>query len=249
MGNEAVERVYIHEFIDIIKQNRAKYLHSISAWWSPISELERNQLLYGAWGTLGSTGQWPQVVNLWEHPSWDNLAASFGMETTPSLQDDSLREWWAGAAELRHGGLDRILVGASGNRGIAQLCAAGVRGTVYAHELVTVPPGGAFEFLDLVADEGQPAVAGIGGPQHLGTFRVAMADDSEAIVLWAFPEWSDWVAYEQAWTPSGALAKWRHQLLEFGARVDRILLLDSPLNPMKTGRQPRVEDRRPLDQI
>ena len=37
-----------------------------------------------------------------------------------------------------------------------------------------------------------------------------------------------------------------NELAELRASVQRTLLVDSPLNPMRTGRQPQVEDRRPL---
>src|SRR5437588_9832765 len=76
----ANDRVYIHEFIDIIGHKRAAYMHHMTANWSPEGQEQRNQLCYGVWAVLGSTGRWPEVVNIWEHDSWDGLAASFGTE-------------------------------------------------------------------------------------------------------------------------------------------------------------------------
>jgi len=55
----ANDKVYIHEFITITKQNRARYMHHMTANWSPIAQEQRNQLCYGVWGTIGSTGTWP----------------------------------------------------------------------------------------------------------------------------------------------------------------------------------------------
>ena len=49
-------KVYIHEFVDITGHNRARYMQHITANWSPIGQEERNQLCYGIWGTVGSTG-------------------------------------------------------------------------------------------------------------------------------------------------------------------------------------------------
>ncbi len=99
-------------------------------------------LCFGVWGTVGSTGRWPEVVNLWELDGWDGLAANFEHElAAPSLQDPSLAEWWAVAAELRRGGFDRIVVPEPWSPTIEELTAAGVKGAVYAHELVTVPVG------------------------------------------------------------------------------------------------------------
>jgi hypothetical protein len=244
-----MSRVYVHEFIDIIAQGRAKYVQHMTANWCPIAREERNQLCFGVWGTVGSTGRWPEVVNLWELPDWDTLGRSFDMErSTPKLQDESLIAWWAEAAPLRRGGVDRVLVGADWTRGIEQLVADGVRGDFYTHELVTVPAGTAAAFLDRVRDVGKDAVEAH-GLTLVGAFRVAMGNDDECILIWAVPGWKTWVDFEAAWLMPGPLDPWRKELLALAASVDRILLMDSPLNPMKTGRQPRVEDRRPLSEI
>ena len=243
------ERVYIHEFIDIIAQSRAKYMHHMTANWCPIARHERNQLCFGVWGTLGSTGRWPEVVNMWEHESWESLGRSFDLErSAPTLQDPSLTEWWAAAAPLRRGGFDRILVAAPWTRSIDQLVADGVRGNYYAHELVTVPIGTSYELLDRVADTGRPDVEAL-GLELVGAFNVAMASDNECLLMWAIPDWAAWVRYERAWYPEGELANWRKTLFAMDAAIDRILLLDSPLNPMRAGRQPQVEDRRSLDEF
>ena len=138
------QKVYIHEFIDIIGHNRARYMHHMTANWCPVAREERNQLCFGVWGTVGSTGRWPEVVNMWELDGWDGLVANFEHEFThATLQDPSLAEWWAVAASLRRGGVDRIVVPEPWTRSIDELVAAGVRGEVYAHELVKVPIGSA----------------------------------------------------------------------------------------------------------
>jgi hypothetical protein len=243
------ERVYVHEFIDIIGQNRAKYIQHMTANWCPIAREERDQLCFGVWGTVGSTGRWPEVVNLWELPNWDALGRSFDMErSTPKLQDKSLISWWADAAPLRRGGVDRVLVGAPWTRGIDELVADGVRGDFYAHDVVTLPPGTAATFLDHLRDIGKEMIEAH-GLTLCGAWRTAMKDDHECIVIWAVPDWKTWVDFEQAWLMPGPLDPWRKELIALDARIDRILLMDSPLNPMKTGRQPQVEDRRPLSEI
>jgi hypothetical protein len=40
----ANDKIYIHEFIDIIGHNRANYMHHMTANWSPIAQEERHQL-------------------------------------------------------------------------------------------------------------------------------------------------------------------------------------------------------------
>ncbi len=147
----ANDKVYIHELIDIIGHARAKYMQHMTANWCPIGRAERGQLCFGVWGTVGSTGRWPEVVNLWEEDGWDGLARSLTHETShPGMQDPSLAAWWAEAAKYRRGGLDRILVPAPWMRTIEALCRDGVRGAFYAHEIVQLVPGGAREFLERV---------------------------------------------------------------------------------------------------
>jgi hypothetical protein len=242
------EKIYIHEFIDIIGHNRARYMHHMTANWCPIARAERDMLCFGVWGTVGSTGRWPEVVNMWELNGWEGLADNFAHELTgAALQDESLAKWWSVAAELRRGGSDRILVPEPWSPTIEELTGAGVSGAAYAHELVTVPVGAARRFLEAVDGVGRQAVEDL-GLGCVGAYRVAMTNDHEAIVIWAIPDWPTWVEYERAWD-GDSLAPWRARLVALGADVRRTLMIDAPLSPMKTGRQPQVEDRRPLDEI
>jgi hypothetical protein len=164
-----------------------------------------------------------------------------------ALQDPALATWWATAAELRRGGFDRIVVPEPWSPTIGELTDAGVRGAVYAHEIVRVPIGTVRAFLDTLAEVGIPALEPF-GLRCVGAFRVAMISDTEAIVIWALPSWEAWGEFERAWDGS-ALAGWRARLVTMNADVRRTLMVDAPLSPMRTGRQPQVEDRLPLDQI
>jgi len=147
------DRIYIHELVEIAGHNRARYMHHITANWSPIGQVERGQLCFGVWGTVGSTGRWPEVINMWEHPGWPGMADNFEHEFEhPTMQDPSLAEWWAEAAAFRHGGSDRLLRPAPWSPTIDQLVADGVRGAVYAHELVQVRPRTSAQYLELVRD-------------------------------------------------------------------------------------------------
>jgi hypothetical protein len=243
-------QVYIHELIDIIGHNRARYMHHMTANWCPVARAERHQLCLGVWGTVGSTGRWPEVVNMWELDGWDGLAADFGHELTHAgLQDPELAEWWSVAASLRRGGIDRIVVPEPWTRSVDELIADGVRGELYAHELVSVPAGTAPTFLARVGEVAVDAHAAL-GLDLVGAYRVAMVNDSECLVIWAVPDWPTWAQVEQAWLRaadgSGPLAPWRRATLELGADWKRSLLVDSPLSPLRIGRQPEVSDRVPL---
>ena len=62
-------------------------------------------------------------------------------------------------------------------------------------------------------------------------------NDDEALLLWAIPTWQQWADGEA----DRELQKWRRDL---DARSwDRVVMVDSPLNPMRTGRQPARSDR------
>ena len=244
------ELVYIHELIDIIGHNRGRYVQHMTANWVPIALEERRQRCLGVWATVGSTGDWPQVVNMWELDGWDGLVHNFEVELAGGRdQDPSLAEWWAQAASLRRGGTDRIVVAEPGTRGVEQLVADGVRGELYVHELLTVPPGRAPELLAAMDAEARPAYESFGF-SHVGTYRVAMVNDSEALTLWAVPSWPAWAELERAWLAgAGSLARWRSEAAGIGADWRRQLLVDAPLSPLRLGRQPSVADRRPLDEL
>lgn len=245
----APSTVYIHELIDITGHGRARYMHHMTANWVPVARRERHQKCFGVWATVGSTGPWPQVVNMWEVDSWEALATDFEHELRGAgMQDPSLAEWWATAAGLRRGGVDRILVPADGNRTIDDLVADGAGGGAYAHELVTTEPGGAERYLELLAAHGQPAAAAQ-GLTLLGAWRVAMVNDSEVVVIWSIPDHHVWAAYEQATRTDAALLTFQRLVAEVGADWRRTLMVDAPLAPLRIGRQPDEGDRRPLEEI
>ena len=188
----ANEKVYIHEFIDIIKHNRANYMHHMTANWSPIAREARNQLCYGVWGTVGSTRRWPEVVNMWEEEGWGGLAASFRHEFNhPTLQDPALAAWWSRAAQFRRSGLDRILVPAPWTLTIDELCAAGIKGETYAHELVNVRPGSAWEFLEMVREHAVPVHERYGW-KLAGAWVTAMRNQPATVVSTTLTGPLDW---------------------------------------------------------
>ena len=239
----ANEQLYLHEFIDIIGQNRARYMYHMTANFSPMAQEDRAQLCYGVWGTLGSTGRWPEVVNIWELDGLDGVPAYFRHELGQSgMQDPKMARWWAEAAPLRSGGNDRLMMPAPWTRTITQLCSDGVRGEVYAHDRISVRPGTAAEYLQRVHDRGI-AVHERYGWELAGAWATLMVDDAECFVLWAIPTWEAWVEYEKARHADSALVQWRTSARDVVTATSRILLIDSDFCPFKLGRQPRRSDR------
>ena len=228
------ERVYIHELIDIRGLNRADYVHHMTANWSPVAQEERGQLCFGVWSLVGSTGAWPQVVNMWQEEGLVGLARSFERETSGrGAYDPKLEKWWARASEFRRGGFDRIMLPAPWQPTIEQLTAEGVRGQLYAHDLVKVRPGSAVELLERARQ------APSGDWVLVGAFTTAMVDDDEALLLWAVPTFASWAAGEQG----SDLAAWKVAQRDIVEGWHRVLLVDAPLSPLRTGRQPARSDR------
>jgi hypothetical protein len=208
------DKVYIHEFIDIIGHNRANYMHHMTANFSPTAQEDRQQLCYGVWGVVGSTKKWPEVVNLWEEQGLDGLATSWRYEFNhATLQDPKLAKWWAKAAEFRSSGFDRILAPAPWTRTITELCADGVTGEAYAHEQIKVPPGRSAEYLEIVRQEAVPVYEEFGW-ELAGAWETLMIDESECFFLWAIPTWEHWAEFEKAQRTHPTLIKWRARALE-----------------------------------
>lgn len=237
-------RVYIHELVDVAGTERARYQHHMTANWCPEAGPLRRQRCFGVFSTVGSTGRWPQVVNLWEYDSWDDLAHNFSVELVgPGHRDPMLARWWEQAASFRSGGLDRILVAHDASPGVESWCERGGTGAVaYLHEVITTEVDGAGRVADLVAADrdGSAERFGIG---LVGLWRTAMRAHDEVVVLRAVSDWSTWAAYE-SWAssdgPSGPPGT---------VSLERTLLVDAELSPLRTGRQPTAEDRRPLSEI
>lgn len=237
------DKIYIHEFIDIRGHHRAAYMHHMAANWSPGAQERRNQLCFGVWAVLGSTGAWPQVVNLWEEPGWEGLAESFGGEAVGAgAQDPILAKWWAKASEFRRGGFDRIVEPAPWSKPIMELIADGTRGACYAHELVRVRPGASRDHLELVRERGAEAYGSYGW-QLIGAFTTAMVNDDEAILLWAIPTWDAWAQAEKNAPADESILEWKRLCSDHVERRHRVLLVDSPLSPLKIGRQPARSDQ------
>lgn len=237
-------RVYIHELVDVVGTQRARYQHHMTANWCPEAGPLRRQRCFGVFSVVGSTGRWPQVCNLWEYDSFDDLAHNFSVELVgASHRDPMLAAWWAEAASFRTGGTDRILVAHDASPGVEDHQAAGGTGAVaYLHEVVATEVDAAGGVADAVARD-RDDLAERFGLALVGLFRTAMRANDEVVVLRSVPSWSAWAGFESwastsGWSgPAGTTA------------LARTLLVDAELSPLRTGRQPRVEDRRPLDEI
>ena len=205
------EKIYIHELIDVIGHNRARYMHHMTANWCPVGRAERNQRCFGVWATVGSTGAWPQVVNLWELDGWEGLAANFEHELVGRRRAGPVARGVVGGrggAAPRRPRPDRRARAVEPDDRRADRCRREAARCTRTSSCAC-PVGGARGFLDALAVSGRSAVEAL-GLRCVGAFRVAMATDTEAIVIWAIPDLATWAAFERAWD-DGALAPWRRR--------------------------------------
>jgi hypothetical protein len=252
----ANDKIYIHELVEIVGANRAKYMHHMTAVWAPVRR-DHQQTSLGVWAEVGSTGNWPRVVTMWEHDGWDGLAFHLGYESSGQKQGQSNalgqmepaeREWWARATEFRVGGRDRILRPTAWTRTAEELIAAGVRGAVYAYERVWTPPNRSGDYIRLLEDRGLDAYREFGF-EIIGAYENALINGRECFMFWAIPEWPAWAEFERAWSSGGALSAFRAGSEGFVDRFERRLLTDNPLNPLVLGRQPHEDDQRPMSEF
>jgi len=238
-----VPRVYLHEFVDVVGTHRAHYQHHMTANWCPEAGPLRRQRCFGVFSVVGSTGRWPQVVNLWEYESWEDLAHNFSVELVGAgHRDPMLEHWWAEAASFRTGGFDRVMVAHPSSPSAADWAARSGTGAVaYLHELVRTAPGAAPHLLDelVLGSHGPDEVHGL---ELVAALTTAMRADDELLVLRAVPDWPTWARVE-------ASAAATNSVPDGVAERQRVLLVDAELSPLRIGRQPSVEDRRPLDSL
>ena len=173
--------LYLHETIDIVGQGAWPYMqHTLQA-----SGNETNRfVLQGTWYVMGITGRWPQVINIWDVPGgWQGWADSVDRLNLKRPNNTELTQWWDAAYALRTGGFDRLLAGAPQSPTTDELVTAGVRGSLFLHEIATVHPGTAPAHLAAMAETQVPLMAEYGFTAT-GLYETLMTD-TEVISVWA----------------------------------------------------------------
>lgn len=176
--------LYLHETIDIVGEGAVSYMEQSVVGFDAEAVADRGLDLYGTFLVQGSTGRWPQVVNVWElvdgWTGWERLCARTNLrrEANPELA-----AWWREAATWRTGGFDRLLGAAPGSPTLADVRARGTRGELFVHEIATVRPGTALDYLTAVREEWAPVMAEHG--HHLVGLWEVLLGETEVCTLWA----------------------------------------------------------------
>lgn len=182
-GSVAERDLYLHEVIDIVGQGQYDYMAHAAR--EPTNAMPDMLTLQGTFFVCAvGGGRWPQVVNLWDvgKAGWDGWAANvdrLNLKRRAAFYGD----WWDEAAQWRSGGFDRLCGGVPGSPSTAEIAAAGTRGTLFLHQLLTVRPGSALDYLDAVVHEQVP-VWREHGHEPTGIYEV-LSNQHEVVVVWA----------------------------------------------------------------
>lgn len=230
----ATRNVYLHEIIDIVGEGAMAYMELTVARGA--GDASGGTLgLVGTWYTMGSTGRWPQVINLWECvDGWNGWRALMERTNLRRTRTPELAEWWRDALEVRTGGVDRVMAGAPGCPSMADLAAAEIRASVFVHELSRCRAGAALDYLAAVRDEWVPIAAEY-GHRLVGSYEVLLTD-TEVITIWATST-EDHRRYMEAASEGtdARIATWRARAREFLTRWREELMTPYPGTLMSAG--------------
>lgn len=206
-----VARVYMHEFIHIVGAGAQPYMEMTKEWAAERRGRGGNRLV-GTWASVGATGNWPEVVNLWEM----TLEDWYGMLDRSYIHRQTnahLGEWWARALQYRSGGRDRMLLPASWSPSLDDLVAGGVRGVLFVQELSSVRAGTAGNYLDAMQREWRPVLDRL-GVASVGAFE-GMTTDTEVLTLWAMRDLETYRRYLECRLEDPAFSSWRNRAREW----------------------------------
>lgn len=226
------EHLYLHEVIDIVGLGAWPYMeHTARA----VGDEKVNFVLQGTFYTMGITGRWSQVINIWDIPGgWEGWRIAVDSLNLKRTTNTDLEGWWKEAFKHRTGGFDRLLVGAAGCPRTDELVAQGVAGSLFVHEVTTVRPGAQRDYLAAVAEQRTPLMADYG---HVptGLYEVAM-NDTEVVTVWA-TDVDHHVDLQRAIADRAdvRLATWRASAQQFAVTWREELMTPYPGCPLSPG--------------
>ncbi len=179
----AARSLYLYEVVDVIGQGQYSYMEHL--WKDPVLRMPEMFGLQGSFYICGAGGgRWPQVVNIWDIGArgWKGWASNVDRMNL-KRRKAFYGEWWDEAAKWRTGGFDRLCGGVPGSPTTEEIAAAGIKGTLFVNEILTVRPGSALDFLAAVTEQRVPMLRGY-GHQATGLYEV-MSNQHEVVMVWA----------------------------------------------------------------
>jgi hypothetical protein len=185
--------IYLQEIVAIDRGGKEAYLESVRTRWAPYAERSRGMRLVWLGSTIGSTGEWPETIAVWELRDWRHYAEVCARMYTESSDDAELASWWREASKIRLRSRSQTLVAASFSPTFDDLSARGVAGTAFAFSTYHVRPRAMARFLRAFkrhADE-----AGARGRRLVGAYEVAFTNHL-AYAIWAHRSLDEMTSYE-----------------------------------------------------
>ena len=214
----AARALFLHEVVDVVGRGGAPYMAHVLGFDADATA-DHGLDLVGTWEVVGTTGRWPQVVNVWELDGWDGWARLAQRTNVAKAANAELAEWWDEAHRHRTGGVDRLLSGAPGCPTRASLAADGLQGSWFVHELSEIRPGAGPEYLAATLEQRVPAMAER-SIALVGLYD-AVLTDTEVCTIWAtdvaahtalLRDGDPWPAVARQWC-----TRWREELMTPGA--------------------------------
>jgi hypothetical protein len=173
----------LHETIDIVGQGQYAYMDHVAR--EPVQQMPSMMSLQGTFAVCAvGGGRWPRCVNVWDlgedgWDAWGRNVDRLNLKRRAAFYED----WWDEGLQWRSGGYDRLCGGGPGCPTTADIAAAGVHGTLFVQELLSVRPGTQLELLAAVAEDRVP-VLGEYGHALVGSYEV-LGPAHEVVLLWA----------------------------------------------------------------
>jgi hypothetical protein len=224
--------VYIHERIPIEGGARGKMIEMLRSRWAPHLEREHGVRMVGAWATVGSTAEWPEVCVQWEMDDWDAFARAQAGQYPMEERDVYLAEAWNQALEYRVGGHSALLRPAPFCPDLATITADGIAGEVILHEDVRSRPGQMAAYHEALHSEFLP-LAEARGLRLLGAYEHALVPNA-GLNLWVLRGWEHWQGLMEAEPADAEWQAWTLRQGEWLADIDGFLVVPPPTGALRT---------------
>jgi hypothetical protein len=180
-----VEKLYLTERQDIIgpHENRSKFAEILAGYGAAQARTpDHPWQQLGTWILIGMTGRWQRTLALWEWANgWDGFSDM--IVSTMISPPRELAGVYEGVDRLRSGGECYLLAPGPHCPTLADLMAAGVKGSLLVYERADVEPGTEEDYLEAVHAEWEPIATGHG--YSLVGHYVAAKADGIVFTAWA----------------------------------------------------------------
>jgi hypothetical protein len=224
--------VYIHQSMAIDGGGRGAMIELVRTRWAPHLERRHGVRLVGAWATVGSTAEWPEVRLHWEMDGWEHFARAQAGQFPMEVQDVYLTELWYQALDYRRGGRSMLLEPAPFSPDLATITAEGLASEVIVHEDVRARPGMMAAYHEALVSEGLP-LAEARGMRLLGAYRHALVPNV-GVNLWALRGWDHWQELMEAEPHDSELLAWTDRQGTWLVDLDGFLVVPPPSAALRT---------------